>query len=78
MSFAHVFHIVFSSLDIFFHIIPSINAESENKGGGGVSPPGVFDKNIKNYGLIHLVEVADSPTKNNEKPVFDRKSIFSI
>ena len=30
--------------DICFRIIPSTNAESESKGGGGVSPPGVFDK----------------------------------
>ena len=46
MIFGYVFHIAFLFVDICFHTIPSTNAESENKGGGGVSPPGVFDKNL--------------------------------
>ena len=32
-----------SSPYTLFHRIPSTNAESEHQGGGGVSPPGVFD-----------------------------------
>ena len=33
MLFGYVFHIVFLVVDICFYIIPSTNAESENKGG---------------------------------------------
>ena len=63
------FTLFFLFVYIFFHTAPSTNAESGTQGGGGVSPPGVFDNKCtthwKRQTCTKQIELSSHSSRNS-------------